>query len=868
MKHIVLGIVAHVDAGKTTLSENLLFKGGSIRKMGRVDTKDAFLDNFAMERDRGITIFSKQAMIRTEQLNITLLDTPGHVDFSAEMERTLQVLDYAILVISAADGVTGHTKTLWQLLTRYNVPVFIFVNKMDMRGMDKDAILKELKDRLSNSIVDFEAEKDEFYEEVATANEELMNRFLEGEEITEEDVAEAVAMRQIFPCYFGSALKSFGVDTLMEGIARYSLEKEYDPEFSAIVYKISRDKEGKRLTHMKITGGSLKNRYEFPEYGKVSQIRIYSGERFETRDEVQAGMICAVTGLTGTVCGMQLGVAGEGMLPVLEPVLTYRIILLKGTDVITMLPKLKELEEEEPALHIAYNEENGEIQAELMGEVQTEIIKKIIEERYGVVIEFGTGKIVYKETIAGESYGIGHFEPLRHYAEVHLRLEPLERGCGLVYETDCSEDILARNWQRLIHTHLEERAHKGVLTGSKITDMKITLVTGKAHTKHTEGGDFRQATYRAVRNGLMYAESVLLEPYYSYVLEIPEGNLGRAMTDIERLHGTMNPPEIQDGMAVLTGHAPVVLIQDYQKEVTAYTKGYGKITLNFYGYEKCHNTEEVVERIGYIPENDIRHTPDSVFCAGGSGYVLPWNEIREKAHMPILDGTAPKDSRIGVITGRENRDIVLGTEEIDAIIMRAGGANSSNRGNRWKKSKSESAPVVRNYKPAKIKDKYLLVDGYNIIHAWESLKELAKSNLDGARGRLLDILCDYQAIRKIELIVVFDAYKVKGHDTEYTDYHNIHVVYTKEAETADRYIEKFAHENAGNYDIMVATSDGLEQIIIRGAGCSLISAMEFETEVMELKKSYMDNYRANSENEHNYEIGRQLDLINNENMLK
>lgn len=846
MKHIVLGVLAHVDAGKTTLSENFMYLGKSIRKMGRVDNKDTFFDTNTMERERGITIFSKQGHFIAGETEITLLDTPGHVDFSAEMERTLQVLDYAVLLISAPDGVNAHTETLWKLLSRYRIPTFIFVNKMDQNGMDKNIILPELKKKLSGSIIDFTEINNDTLEEIAGTSESMIAKFLDGEPIGDKDITGAVRERLVFPVLFGSALKSYGIEDLMSLIDRFSEEKIYPDDFSATVYKISRDNDGHRLTHMKIMGGILKNRTNLEGYGKINQIRIYQGEKYETADEIRAGRICAVTGLSDTVCGMVIG-EGEEILPVRMPVLTYKIILPVDTSVTVMLPKLKELEEELPELLINYDEELKEIHAELMGEVQTEVIKRIVDERFGVRIDFGPGKILYRETINSVVEGVGHFEPLRHYAEVHLLMEPAERGSGLAFATDCSEDILAKNWQRLILTHLEERIHRGVLTGAPVTDMKITLVTGKAHQKHTEGGDFRQATYRAVRNGLMQAENVLLEPYYDFVIEIPENNLGRAMTDVDKIHGRMEAPLIENGKAVLKGHAPVLLVQDYQKEITAYTKGLGKISFEFHGYEECHNTAEVIEQTGYDAGSDFKNTGDSVFCANGAGYIVPWNEVKGMMHMPsFLEPEKEHDIIIPVRRDNltESIDLTLGTEEIDDIIFKAGSANSRSSGNKWNRSKSVPAPsAVRTYKPQPKREKYLLVDGYNVIFAWKELSELAKDNIDGARGRLLDILCNYQGIRKVNLIAVFDAYRVQNHKAEILDYHNIHVVFTKEAETADRYIEKFAHDNSSSYDITVVTSDGLEQIIIRGEGCSLISSREFETEVNTASKEIMDLYK-------------------------
>lgn len=853
MKHIVLGMVAHVDAGKTTLSENFLFLGGEIRKIGRVDNKDTYLDNNVMERERGITIFSKQAEFNTGAMEVTLLDTPGHVDFSAEMERTLQVLDYAVLIVSASDGIKGHTKTLWKLLDRYKIPVFIFVNKMDRPGSDKENILRLLKDSLSDRIADFsDTESSSFYEETAVCDESVLEKYLEGGNISDEMITGMISERKLFPCYFGSALKSFGIEEFLRGLEKYTAEPVREPEFGAVIYKISRDAQGNRLTHLKVTGGSLKVRTILEDFGKINQIRIYSGEKFTTCDEVFAGHICAVTGLVKTRPGMTLGKNNTEILPVLAPVLTYRIILPKGIDEAGMLPKLKEIEEEEPNLHILWNEELREIHAQIMGEVQTEILKRLIHDRFGVDILFGPGKIVYKETIADTVEGVGHFEPLRHYAEVHLIIGPGERGSGMQFLTSCSEDMLSKNWQRLILTHLEEKVHEGVLTGSEITDIRITVAAGKAHDKHTEGGDFRQATYRAVRNGLMKARSLLLEPYYDFILDIPDNCVGRAMTDMEKMHAKPESPILENGRAYLKGYGPVALLRDYQKEVTIYTKGAGHISYTLRGYDICHNPEEVIESIGYDPERDIRNSPDSVFCAHGAGFVVPWNQVTQYMHVesvlePSISDDTPINIKYPVSETESGHFDSLGTEEIDEIIRKAGGANGVSKEKGFKKHRADSFAVTRDYNKSSAhtqKPKYLLVDGYNIIFAWKELKELAASNIGGARGRLLDILCNYRAIKNVNLIAVFDAYRVKNHPTEIFDYHNIHVVFTEEARTADSYIEQFAHDNKGRYNITVATSDGLEQIIIRGQGCYLISAREFEKEVHDTIASEIAAYEA------------------------
>ena len=850
---MVFGIMAHVDAGKTTLSEALLYHSGSIRKMGRVDNQDAFLDNYVLERERGITIFSKQAQIKLGEQEVTLLDTPGHVDFSAEMERTLQVLDYAILVVSGADGVQGHTRTLWQLLKRYQIPVFLFINKMDQAGTDKQLLLKELQENLSENCIDFsQVQSESFYDSLAMCSEEAMEQFLEQGTIEIEEMQKLIQTRQAFPCFFGSALKEQGIDKFIEGIKTYSKEPVYDSEFGARVFKIARDEQGNRLTYLKITGGTLKVKTILPgQQEKINQIRIYSGEKYSTVEEAEAGTVCAVTGLSQTHPGEGFGVESKKAAPILEPVLTYQIELPEEIDAAAFLPKLRLLEEEEPELHIVWDEQLKEIRVQVMGEVQIEILKYLIQERFGIEVSFGTGSIVYKETIQNVVEGVGHFEPLRHYAEVHLRLEPGEPGSGLQFATECSEDLLSRNWQRLILTHLEEKEHKGVLIGAPITDIKITLTAGRAHQKHTEGGDFRQATYRAVRQGLKQAQSVLLEPYYAFRLEVPEGSIGRAMTDLERMCGRFETPQIQDGQAVLIGKAPVALLQDYQKEVTAYTKGEGRILCNISGYGPCHKAEEVIAAKGYDSEADLANPTGSVFCAHGAGFVVSWDEVKNYMHLEdTLEQEKTVQSQEVPIFTDYTEDMWIDTEEIDAILDRTYGANKKEKnagkaGYGKKRKPVEIAPVTRTYQSKKSEEEYLLVDGYNVIHAWEELAELAEENLDGARGKLLDILCNYQGIRKCNLIVVFDAYRVKGHVAEVTDYHNIHVVFTAEAETADQYIEKFAHENGRKYRVTVATSDGLEQIIIRGQDCLLISARELKEEIKrvaeENKQQYMEN---------------------------
>ena len=878
MKQLTLGILAHVDAGKTTLSEALLFTAGAIRKAGRVDKKDAFLDNYEMERERGITIFSKQAVFSYEDLRITLLDTPGHVDFSTEMERTLQVLDAAVLLISAADGVQSHTRTLWKLLESYQVPVFLFVNKMDQPGADQEKILAGIQNQLSGNCVDFtplvgaaateskgaalEADMQEAMEAVAICDEELLNSFLTDGRISQEQLREKIAERKVFPCLFGSALRLQGIEAILSAIAAYAPEKTYPEAFGARVFKVTRDSQGSRLTHMKITGGTLKAKMELTcaedKTEKVNQIRVYSGERFEAVNEAVAGSVCAVTGLLGTMAGQGLGMEKNLESPFLTPVLSYCLLLPEGTDPMAVMPKLKELEEEDPALSFTWEEELKEIHVHVMGEVQMEILKVLIRERFGLEIAFGKGRIVYKETIADTVEGVGHFEPLRHYAEVHLLLEPGEPGSGLQFEADCSEDILARNWQRLILTHLEEKQHRGVLTGSVITDMKITLVSGRAHQKHTEGGDFRKATYRAVRQGLMEAMSVLLEPYYEFRLEIPEEMTGRAMTDMEKLFADFTLTERAEGRCVLTGCAPVETMRDYQKEVYAYTRGQGSLTVRLKGYMPCHNADEVIEERHYDPEADLRNPTGSVFCSHGAGFVVPWNQVKEYMHVESCfagDRKAIEESAFqeelekrkeAARKREENRsasggEYFLGTDEIDAILQQATGAGRGleKKKEGWQRqshSTETRQATTRVYQGQPKKEEYLLVDGYNVIFAWEELSALSKVTLDGARGRLLDILCDYQAMKGCRLIVVFDAYRLKGHPEEAYAYHNIYVVYTKEAETADRYIERFAHDNSKKYQITVATSDGLEQIIIRGEGCRLLSSRDLQADVERQKE--------------------------------
>ena len=840
-----VGLLAHVDAGKTTLSESILYQSGAIRNLGRVDHQDAFLDTDEMERERGITIFSKQAVLTWKDTEITLLDTPGHVDFSAEMERVLQVLDCAVLVISGADGVQGHTETLWKLLTRYGIPVFLFVNKMDQEGTDCGKLLAELKSRFSEGCIDFgrvETGAEEVIEEIAVCDEQTMEEYLEKGSVAAASIRRLVAERKIFPCYFGSALHLQGVEELMNGICTYQMQKEYPAVFGAKVYKIARDGQGNRLTYLKVTGGTLKVKDVIGENGdKVNQIRVYSGEKYELLSEADAGKVCEVTGLAETYPGQGLGAEKDSELPILEPVLTYRIILPDDCNVHTMLRDLKLLEEEEPELHVVWIEKSQEIHVQLMGDVQIEILQRIIKERFGVLVEFGEGSIVYKETIAAPVEGVGHFEPLRHYAEVHLRLEPGERGSGIQFDSECSEDVLDRNWQRLVLTHLEEKEHKGVLTGSVTTDMKITLTSGKAHLKHTEGGDFRQATYRAVRQGLKKAESVLLEPYYEFRIELPSENVGRAMTDIQNRFGKFEAPETLGEMTVLTGIAPVSTLSGYQKDVIAYTGGRGRISLTLKGYDLCHNQEEVVAARGYDSELDLANPTGSVFCAHGAGFVVDWDEVEEYMHMErTLDQTGEEGLAEVTLPKRPHSSIELTQEELDAIYVRTPDPVKQNHGpvtvcakekDREPGSAYTDPKWERRRREKEGRQEYLLVDGYNIIFSWEELRELSEKDIGAARGKLADILSNYQGYRKCTLILVYDAYKVEGNPGEVMKYHNIYIVYTKEAETADQYIEKTVRRIAKDAAVTVATSDGLEQVIILGQGANRMSAPGLKEEI-------------------------------------
>ncbi len=866
---ICVGLLAHVDAGKTTLAEAILYLTGAIRSLGRVDHKDAFLDNFELERKRGITIFSKQAQVG----ELTLLDTPGHVDFSAEMERTLQVLDCAVLVISGTDGVQSHTKTLWRLLARYEIPTFLFVNKMDLAGSDRAVILEELQRELDTRCVDFTEAPDaeSFQENVAVCDEELLDSYLAGSAITVEKLRDMTASRLLFPVYFGSALKLKGVEELLAGLRRYALSPDYPEEFGARVYKISRDAQGNRLTHMKITGGTLQVRDTLTTAGgeqeKVTQIQIYSGANYETVSEAKAGTLLAVTGLEHSCAGEGLGIEPEAEVPLLEPVLSYRILLPEGTDVHEAYREFKTLEEEEPELHISWDEKSQEIHAQLMGEVQTEILQTMIQERFGLTAVFGEGSIVYCETIAAPVVGIGHFEPLRHYAEAHLLLEPAERGSGLSFSSVVSEDKLDGNWQKLILSHLEECSHPGVLTGSDITDMRITLVAGRASIKHTEGGDFRQATFRALRQGLCRAESILLEPVYAFRMELPAESVGRALSDIQRMYGSADAPVIGKEQTVITGTAPVGTMRGYQSELLSYTKGQGRLFCRLQGYAPCHNAQEVIEARAYDPQADPDHPCGSVFCAHGAGYAVSWEEVPSYAHIQGTDAYA--DAAAAGMRGEE--EDVGGTvqnplltpvrenasqkevddEELRAIFERTyGSVKSKRKGYHYSKDPGSAwAGRERTARPKKQEaaEECLLVDGYNIIFAWDELRELSKTSLEAARGRLLDIMSNYQGYRGNHLIVVFDAYRVAGHVTEVSHWHNIYVVFTKEAETADQYIEKTVREIGHRYQITVATSDGLEQVIILGAGAYRMSARELAEEVDRMNRDLRENYTDTAE---------------------
>lgn len=898
MKKLVVGILAHVDSGKTTLSEAMLYTAGKIRKLGRVDHKDAYLDTDVQERERGITIFSKQAVFTYDGMEITLLDTPGHVDFSAEMERTLQVLDYAVLVINGMDGVQSHTDTLWKLLKRYEIPTFIFVNKMDMDGADKDVVFQNIRKKLDGDCVDFLSEDRD--EQIAMADERLLDTYLDSGMVETEDIIEAILDRKIFPCFWGSALKLSGVQELLDAMNTYMVMPAYNAEFGGRIFKISRDAKGERLTYMKVTGGSLKCREQIEgTEGKVNQIRIYSGARYETVEEAPAGTVCAVTGLSGTSAGQGVGCEQGNVFAGLEPVLSYKVSYPEDKDAVVVLRDIRQLEEEEPELHVEFAQETREIFVKVMGQVQLQVLTQIIKDRFGYLISFGMGRIIYKETLTEPVMGVGHFEPLRHYAEVHLLMEPMEPGSGMQFDTICSEDVLDKNWQRLILTHLEEKEYRGVLTGAPITDMKITVTAGRAHQKHTEGGDFRQATYRAVRQGLMMGECRLLEPVYAFRLEIPTEMTGRAMNDITRMHGRFAQPEIEGEMSILTGTAPVATMQEYQQDVTAYTRGQGKLSCTLQGYEPCHNEDEVLAASTYDPELDMANPASSVFCAHGAGYIVDWYDVYDMMHVKEDPGfalagmedvlrnitsepaEADEDNRKRMARERQGTGVpVYDEKELEDIFVRTYGSNSRENAaynkagfNRYNKSVSEAdwyvkkaaghgksktvgaqTPAVGSktadtgiarpgaYRKQKGEKEYLLVDGYNVIFAWDDLKALAAVNIDSARDKLIDVMSNYQGYVGCELILVFDAYKVKQNPGSITKHGNIHVVYTKEAETADMYIEKTTHELGRKYKVTVASSDGLEQLIIMGQGALRMSSRGLREEVERVNRILRNDY--------------------------
>ena len=880
---ICVGLLAHVDAGKTTLSEGMLYQSGQLKKLGRVDHKDAFLDTEEQERQRGITIFSKQAVFQMGDRPVTLLDTPGHVDFSSEMERVLSVLDYAVLVISGTDGVQSHTRTLWRLLSRYHIPTFLFINKMDLPGTHRQSLMEQLRRQLDGGCVDFDPHRppEELWEEAALCDEDTMAAYLEEGRLEPEDLSSLIAQRKLFPCYFGSALRLQGVTELLEGLERYAPPRAYGQEFAARVYKIGRDPQGARLTYLKVTGGTLRVKAllsgkgragEEPWEEKVDQIRIYSGARYQAVDQAPAGTVCAVTGLSRTWAGEGLGAEAGSTLPVLEPVLPYQVILPPDKDPHTALSQLRQLEEEDPQLHLVWNEQLRQIHIQLMGQVQLEILQKVIAQRFSMEVSFGQGNIVYKETIANKVEGVGHYEPLRHYAEVHLILEPGERGSGLCFDVQCPEEVLERSWQRLVLSHLEEKTHLGVLTGSPITDMKITLVGGRAHEKHTEGGDFRQATYRAVRQGLMQAESVLLEPWYDLRLELPPTAVGRAMADIQRMGGVVSPPESQGEEAVLTGRAPVSALGDYAAQVTAYTKGQGRLSLALGGYAPCHDQQQVVEQMGYDPQRDLENSPDSVFCAHGAGFAVKWDQVPEYMHLPSflekkreeVVEAAPAAPAVSRYTGSLEED-----KELMAIYERTyGPIRRRDFESRAKKTPEKPAQQPEEEKPTvrqtlsgpglARREEYLLVDGYNIIFAWDELKTIAQKSMDTARQILMDILSNYQGYRGNHVILVFDAYKVPGNLGSVSRYHNIHVVYTKEAETADSYIEKTTYSIARHHKVQVATSDNLEQVIILGHGALRISAAELRAQVGQVKQQ-IDQILEESRRGKNQALGHALE---------
>ena len=896
MKNIVAGILAHVDSGKTTLSEAMLYQAGQIRKLGRVDHQDTYLDTDSQEKDRGITIFSKQAELAYADMHIALLDTPGHVDFGTEMERTLQVLDYVVLVINGMDGVQSHTETLWKLLERYGIPVFIFVNKMDMTGYDRDYLMDNIRHRLSDGCVDFLCE--DSGEQIAMCDEAMLEHFLETGANDEQDVVNAIAGRKLFPCYFGSALKNEGVSELLDGMNRYVVEPVRGEEFGARVFKIGRDDKGERLTYMKVTGGVLKlkdvltlrNSQGEESHEKVNQIRVYSGAKYDMVTQVPAGCVCAVPGLVNTYGRQGIGACPDGELPSLEPVLSYKVMYPTDVDAVTMVSKLRLLEEEDPQLQVQWNETAGEIYIKVMGQVQLEVVAQMVRDRFGIAITYGQGRISYKETIAAPVMGVGHFEPLRHYAEVHLLLEPMENGSGMCFDSICSEDVLDKNWQRLILTHLQEREFRGVLTGSPITDMKISITAGRAHQKHTEGGDFRQATYRAVRQGLMMAESVLLEPVYAFKIEVPQEYAGRVLADIVKMSGTMDGQEISGETTVITGHAPVYTMREYYSELTAFSRGTGRLQVDIDGYQPCHNTEEVLAERHYDPELDRFNPSSSVFCAHGAGYLVDWYDVYGNMHVKEDPGFEIS-GQLGYTEdgyamdipvnrpGKSVSEMSITDEELSEIFARTFGGDYKDKdvalNGRFRRTTSEykvngqynksqsrdrqpgngplvgSRPADRGiatpgaFKRRKNGEDYVIVDGYNVIFAWDTLRELSEHNIDSARGKLMDILSNYQGYMNCKLIVVFDGYKVKDNKGERFPYDDIEVVYTKEGETADAHIEKLTHELARKHKVTVVTSDGLEQIVTMGQGAIRMSSRDFKAEVERVNEHLRENYLKN-----------------------
>ena len=865
MKKITIGIVAHVDSGKTTLSEAMLYLSGGIRKLGRVDKGDSFLDTDTMERKRGITIFSKQARFSFGETEFTLIDTPGHADFSAETERALRVLDYAVLLISAEDGIKGQTKILWQLLSSYQIPVFLFFNKMDRTGADKEALFAAVRELTQDAAVDLSVP---FAEQAALCSEEAMEEFLETDSVSDETIRALCAQRKLFPCLFGSALRTEGVEELLHALDRFTEARDYPEEFSASVYKIMRDTDGAKLTLVKITGGSLKTKTALPDgekESKINQIRFYSGDKYTQADEAFAGDVCVLTGLKESFAGQTFGAGEASAKTILSPVLSYRVIAEEPSDPVKLLPVFKTLEEESPELSVYWDEDKKDIYVSVMGLVQLEVLSSVLKERFQISVSFDTGNVLYKETITAPAIGVGHFEPLRHYAEVHLLLEPLERGSGLVFESSVSSDRLSKNWQRLILTHLKERQHRGVLTGSPITDMKITLVAGKAHLKHTEGGDFRQATYRAVRQGLMMTESILLEPFYRFSLEVPRANIGKALLDLDQMHSEFTAPEYLEGseLQIINGRGPVSALKDYPAELASSTKGQGSLRLIPDGYGLCHNAEEVIAQKAYDPQSDLRNTADSVFCFHGAGHIIPYDEVYAYMHL-AFDGTdarAPEEilsSKEAAAAARTASKAALGTDEVDAIIRGISSSGSRSSKKRKKSFGEESVsgnaknPNGRKVRISGLSGKpsvfpleeadLTLVDGYNVIFAWEELSALAKENIDSARDALIDALSKYASMVHGDVIAVFDAYRVKGRSGERAAQQGIQVVFTSEDQTADQYIERFANENAGKKRIAVITSDAVEQVVASAQGCMLLSSREFKARFDALSRKINDTY--------------------------